>query len=441
MKEKEVMEYIESLSKYGSVLGLDNMKHLLAKLDNPQDKLSFVHIAGTNGKGSTLAYISTILKEAGYKVGRYISPTIRDYRERIQYNGRMIGKKDLGHYVECVKAACDTMVEEGFSHPTPFEVETAIGFLYFLDKKCDIVVLETGLGGRLDATNVIKTTITSVITSVSMDHMGFLGDSIEEIAREKCGIIKPGVDVVSAAQKETVEQVIIEECEKLNCNLNVVNTENIAGIKYGIEKQRFNYKEYKNLEITLAGVNQIENAALAVEVISSLAQRGFPVKEKDLRAGLLKTEWHGRFQVLSKRPYFIVDGAHNEDAAKKLAESVRFYFTNKRIIYIMGVLRDKEYEKVIEHTHSYADFIITVTPPENPRALHAYDLAQAVRNFQPNVTAADSLEEAVEMAYLLSDKESIIMTFGSLSYLGRIMDIVENKQAIRSDTHGKQREN
>lgn len=441
MKEKEAMEYIENLNRFGSVLGLDNMRYLLERLGNPQDKLSFVHIAGTNGKGSVLAYVSTILQQAGYRVGRYISPTIKDYRERIQYNGRMISKKDLCVYVERVKEACDAMTAEGLAHPTPFEVETAMGFLYFLDKNCDIVVLETGLGGRLDATNVIRNTIASVITSISMDHMGFLGNTLEEIAKEKCGIIKEGSAVITCKQKEEAATVIFETCKLLNCDLTVADIENAKGIKYGIERQRFTYKEYKNLEISLAGTVQIENALLAVEVIAALGKKGFPVKEKALRDGLIKTRWDGRFQVVSKKPYFIVDGAHNEDAAKKLAESIRFYFTNKKIIYIMGVLRDKEYEKVVEHTYSYAEYIITVTPPNNARALHAYELAQTVQKYQPNVTAADSLEEAVEMAYLLSDKESIIMTFGSLSFLGKIIDIVANRRAIRSDTHGKQREN
>ena len=202
-------------------------------------------------------------------------------------------------------------------------------------------------------------------------------------------------------------------------------------VKYGLVKQRFSYKNavgvaFEDLEITLAGKQQVENASLAVEVIGKLAECGYKVSEKQLRKGLYETIWPGRFQILSEKPYFVIDGAHNEDAAKKLAESVRFYFTNKRIIYIIGILRDKEYEKVIAETYAYADQIITVTSPNNPRALHALDLAQTVREYHPNVTAAGSLEEAVEMAYLLAGKDDVIISFGSLSYLGEMTKVHAN---------------
>lgn len=439
MNEKQTMEYIESLNQYGSVLGLENMVCLLNLLGNPQEELSFVHIAGTNGKGSVLAYVSTILYKAGYKVGRYVSPTVVDYRERIQINGKMISKKDLCVYVELLKNACDQMVQDGKPHPTPFEVETAMAFVYFAKKQCDIVVLETGLGGRLDATNVIRNTITSVITSVSMDHMAILGNSLEKIANEKCGIIKENSSLVTLKQKSEVEKVIIEFCDKLNCELIISDKNNVKVTKSNLEKQVFCYKTYKNLEISLVGQTQIENVALAIDVIETLQKKGYTISEKALRQGLKETKWHGRFEVLAKKPYFIVDGAHNEDAAEKLAHSIQFYFTNKRIIYIMGVLRDKEYEKVIQKTYSYASHIITVTPPKNPRALPAYDLALTAKDYHDSVTVADSLEEAVEMAYLLSDKDSVIITFGSLSYLGRIMEIIEKREKSRSDTHGRQR--
>lgn len=431
MNYAQTLEYVESLKAYGIVPGLSNITELCKRLGSPQDALSFVHIAGTNGKGSVLAFVSTVLKSAGYKTGRYISPVISDYCEKIQINGRPITKKALCECMEEVKAACDSMAEEGLPHPTPFEVETALAFLYFKKNACDIVVLETGMGGREDATNLITTTKVAVLASVSMDHMQFLGKTLEEIAGQKAGIIKNNCYVISAKQETAVLEVIRQEAARKKAAFAVVK--DVRKVKYGLEKQKFTYETNEgvclsDLEITLTGKYQIENAALAVEVIEKLSHCGYAVSEKQLRKGLSETKWTGRFQVVEKKPLFVIDGAHNEDAAKKLADSVRFYFTNKRIIYIMGMLKDKEYEKVIAETYAYADQIITITPPENPRGLSALELAQAVKEYHPHVTAAGSLEEAVEMAYLLARKEDVILSFGSLSYLGRLVEILGKRE-------------
>ncbi len=429
MKEREVMEYIEGISGLGIVPGLDSIRELCRRLGNPQDALKFVHIAGTNGKGSVSAYIATVLKHGGYRVGRYISPVIFEYRERIQVNDRCITREALCRLTEKVKQVCDEMVCSGLHQPTAFEVETALGFLYFREKNCDIVVLETGMGGLLDATNIVENTILAVLTSVSRDHMKFLGNTLAEIAAQKAGILKSGARAVSAEQAKDAARVIADRASELNCPLTVVERSKITSVKYGLERQRFTYGGYAGLEISLAGKYQIENAALAVEALKSLAQCGFPVSEQKLRQGLKETVWAGRFTLVGKKPCFIVDGAHNEDAAKRLAESVEFYFTNKRIIYIIGVLKDKEYEKVIEATHRLADQIITVTPPENPRALPAYELARVVAEVHGNVTAVDSLEEAVEMSRLLAGRDDVIIAFGSLSFLGRLMRIAGCRQS------------
>lgn len=427
MNYRQTMEYIESLNSYGIVPGLENMKTLCSRIGNPQDTLKIVHIAGTNGKGSVLAYISTVLSCGGYRVGRYISPVIFEYRERIQINGKMISQKSLCTYVERLKEVCDGMTSQGLPHPTPFEFETALAFLYFAEQGCDIVVLETGMGGRLDATNIIKIPLAAVFASVSMDHMKFLGNTLKEIAAEKAGIIKNNCYVITMEQEPEVSEVLRTRAEELACSFTETAAGAAAHVKYGVEKQKFDYREYKGLEISLAGRCQIGNAVLALETLGILAQAGYPVPEKALRKGLAETVWPGRFSVISKKPLFVCDGAHNEDAAKKLADSVRFYFTNKRIIYIMGILKDKEYEKIIAETYAYADQIITVTPPDNARGLPALELAQAVKEYHPHVTAAGSLEEAVEMAYLLAGREDVILSFGSLSYLGRLIRIVENR--------------
>ena len=421
--ERQVIEYMESLSGLGIVPGLDSIRTLGEKLGNPQDKLTFVHVAGTNGKGSVCAYMASVLKHCRIQTGRYLSPTIFRYRERIQVNDKCISVEALCRLTGQVREACDEMVREGLPHPTAFEMETVIGFLYFLEKGCDIVILEAGMGGLMDATNLIHTTCLAVLTSVSMDHMKFLGDSLEKIAIQKAGIIKPGCRVVTINDDRTVLRVIEQAAQEKGCRLDVVCRADIRNVKYGLEKQRFDYGGYRKLEISLAGRYQIENCALAVKALQILSECGFAIPEEKLRLGLLKTRWPGRFTVIGRKPYFLADGAHNEDAAKRLAESSTVYFTNKRIIYIMGVLKDKEYEKIIDLTCHLADQILTVTTPENPRALPAHELAQAVMRVNPNVTETASLEEAVEIARLLAAKDDVIIAFGSLSFLGRLMKI------------------
>ncbi|MBD5524067.1 MAG: bifunctional folylpolyglutamate synthase/dihydrofolate synthase [Lachnospiraceae bacterium] len=443
MNYREAMAYIEELQQYGSVMGLETMRELCARLENPQDQLKFVHVAGTNGKGSVLAYISTVLSAAGYRTGRYISPTVQEYRERFQIDGRVITQSGLCKYLEQVKEAAEAMAAEELPHPTAFEVETAVAFLYFLDKQCDIVVLETGLGGALDATNVITTTLAAVFTSVSMDHMGVLGDSIEQIAAAKAGIIKDKCYVISAKQTPEAMKVIRQAALVRKAKLYTADVSRAKNVRYGMSGQHFSYDKYKNIAITMVGQFQIENAVVALETLTALGRAGYQVAEDKLRLGMEQTRWRGRFDVIGKKPLFIADGAHNEDASKRLAESIRFYFTNRRIIYIMGMLKDKEYDKVIRNTYELAEHIITVTPPLTDRALHGYELAQAVREYHDSVTVADSVQEAVEIAYLLAgrDKDCVVIAFGSLSYLGELINVVEHRDTIRRDFHGRSEEN
>lgn len=456
MNYREALDYMEQIGQYGIVPGLDSIRELVRRLGNPQKELRFVHVAGTNGKGSVCAFLSSVLQQGGYRVGKYNSPAVLDWREEIQVNGSYITKAAVSRYVERIRDVCNGMAAEGLPHPTPFEVKTAMAFLYFRDKKCDIVVMETGMGGLLDATNIVEDTCVAVLTSISADHMGFLGKTLGEIAVQKAGIIKKGCHVVTAAQAPEVMEVIADRATSLGCPLTVADGKAAGHVRFGLEKQRFDYGGLKKLEITLAGQYQIENAVMALEGLRALGgwmpddrepgagiserrrpgsgdrKREFPVSEEKLRQGMAQARWPGRFTIVGRRPYFILDGAHNEDAARKLAQSVEFYFPGRRIIYIMGMLRDKEYEKVIGLTQGLADQIITVTPPANPRALSAYELAAAVSKVHPKVTCADSLEEAVEMARLLADKEDVIIAFGSLSYLGRMMEIIgkaEGKEA------------
>lgn len=439
MNYKEAMAYVEEVGQYGMVMGLSSMRELCARLGNPQDQLRFVHIAGTNGKGSVLAYVSTVLQKAGYRTGRYSSPAVCDYREIFQVDGRTITQSGLCKYMEQVKSAAETMTAEGLPHPTTFEVETAVAFLYFLDKKCEIVVLETGLGGAEDATNVIETTLVAAFVSISRDHMGILGDSLEQIAVVKSGIIKNKCCVISVKQQPEVMKVLRQAALLRKAKFFTADAGRTKNIRYGVTKQHFSYDKYKNLEIAMPGRVQIENAVAAVEIITALGKMGFLVKEEALRQGLSLARWRGRFDVIAKKPLFIADGAHNEDAARRLAESIRLYFAGRRIIYIMGMLKDKEYDKVLLNTFDLAEHIITVTPPVSGRAMPAYDLAQAASEYHNSVTVADSVQEAVEIAFLLAgkDKETVIIAFGSLSYLGELINVVEHRDTIRRDTHGR----
>lgn len=445
MNYQEVLDYVEELKKYGSVPGLANVQRLCERLGNPQDKLKFIHIAGTNGKGSVLAFCSEILKESGYRVGRYISPTIFEYRERIQVNGRPVSKKELCRLMELMKGVCGEIEAEGNPHPTAFEIETAMAFLFFWEQNCDVVVLETGLGGLLDATNIVKTTILEIFTSISFDHRKVLGNSLACIAEQKAGIMKPGSRALAIQGEDTVMEVLARKAEELAIPLSVVEPLEITDVKSSLEKQSFHYKGYRDLTISMVGKYQLENAALSVCAMEELIKTGFPVKEKAVYRGLLQTCWPGRFQILTKKPLFIADGAHNQDAAMRLAQSVRFYFTNRRIIYIIGILRDKEQNEILKAACPLASQILTVPTP-GERGLPSYELACMVKEYHDNVTAADSVQEAVELAYLLADKETVIVAFGSLSYLGNLINIVkaasdkESRKKMGRDSHGKQRE-
>lgn len=424
---KETLEYIDSLKQYGSVLGLDNMYRLCEKLGHPEERCKFIHVAGTNGKGSVCAYMSHMLMAQGYRVGRYISPTISDYRERFQIGTRMIIQKDLCAYMERMKMVCEELVSEGYPHPTPFEVETALGFLYFSEKECDVVVMEVGMGGTLDATNVITKPLACVWASISMDHMGILGNTLEKIASEKSGIAKKGAVLVSCKQQPEAENVLKEKAEQLGQELVVADVAQATGVKYGLTTQQFSYKTFSKLKIHLAGVCQIANAVLAVEVMLQLRKNGLEISDKAIYKGLEDTTWQARLEVLGKHPMFVIDGAHNEDAAKQLANAIELYFKDKRIIFIMGVLKDKEYEKVLASTAKYAEHILTITPPNNPRALDALELAKAAGVYHNQVTNLSSLEEAVEVSHLLADKDTVILCFGSLSYLGAIKQIYQKR--------------
>ena len=427
MNYKEARVYLDEVSKYGSVLGLESMRELLRRLGDPQNELKFIHISGTNGKGSVLAYLSTILSGAGYRTGRYISPTLFSYRERIQVDGEYIEKESLACHVAAIAAAAEDMQKAGLPSPTVFEIETALAFLYFKEKRCDIVTLEVGCGGLLDATNIITTTLMEVIASISMDHTDLLGDTLAKIAAQKAGIIKLDTMVVSAQQKSEAAQVIEDTCKEQHCTLQMVDESKISNVHYGAEGQTFSYKTWENVAISLAGSYQIKNAALALEGVETLRKLGYALSDQQVREGLLHTAWRGRFTTLRRDPTVIIDGAHNPAAALELKESLERYFPGKTLYFVMGMFKDKDYAQVIDLTAPLARHIITVETPGNPRAMPARELAEAVGKVNPSVEWADSVAHGIEKALAMAGKEDAVIVFGSLSFLGEAADAVNEK--------------
>ena len=416
MNYEEARVYLDEIAGYGSVLGLSNMRELAERLGNPQDQLKFVHIAGTNGKGSVLAYVSSVLTEAGYRVGRYISPVVSSYEEKIQVDGIPIDKADLAELVTQIARAVDAQRREKAGTPTVFEVETVLAFLYFKKKNCDVVVLETGLGGSDDATNIIENAEVCVITPVSMDHKSVLGNTLTEIAEKKAGIIKPGAKVVTAPQDGPVMNVIREKCLREGCHLTAVDTDSIERIYAGLDGQKFGYGGEK-YEIPLAGTYQVENACTALEVLGALRDRGYKISNEAIHRGFVNTKWPYRFTVINRKPTVILDGAHNPAGAKALAESVKQYLAGKKVRYVFGVFADKDYEKIIELTAPFAEEIVCVETPGNPRALPAEKLADAVKKVNPRAKAADSIGSAVRRVMEASEDDDAVVIFGSLSFL------------------------
>lgn len=420
----QAMDYLENIGKKGSVLGLDTIRELLRRLGNPQNRLRFVHIAGTNGKGSTLAYISTILTEAGYRTGRFISPVIDSYCEKIQIDGEYILPQAVAAITEVIKTACDDMVREGFEQPTIFEAETAMAFLYFLNENVDVVVLETGMGGRDDSTNVIETTICSVITSVSLDHVGVIGNNLQEIAECKAGIIKEGTPVVLYAQSSEVEEIVRTRCTETDSSLVITKPNVLVRKKNSLSGQVFDYGEIKGIKTRLLGEHQVRNAAVAVETIKVLREKGFEISDEQIKAGIEDTLWTGRFEVIQARPLMIMDGAHNPDGVRAFVRSIREYLDGFTLIFIMGVLKDKDYPQMIQLTNALADAIITINP-DNPRALSDTELKDAIEQVKTRnipVVAAGRIEAGVEVAnqiaMQLHHEKTAIVVFGSLSFLG-----------------------
>jgi dihydrofolate synthase/folylpolyglutamate synthase len=442
MTYDEARAFIKEAAKSGSVLGLLSITRLMEELGNVQDTLPIIHIAGTNGKGSVGAYLDSVFKKAGLHTARYCSPAVFDPLEVWQYDGENISQTEYANVMSQVKSACDIMLSKGFEYPTVFEIETAAAFVWFSQKKPDVVLLEVGMGGETDATNVVVHPFASVITTISMDHMQFLGDTVAKIAAVKAGIIKEGCPVFSAPQDLSAAEVLKSVSREKHAKLMLLE-DSARLVSQEPGRLCMEYPSENNgtlfLETKLAGSYQLRNAALAAEtalvLLPELIVKDTKMDDEQLKSivqqGIAEAAWPGRFEVIGRAPLFIIDGAHNEDAAKSLARTIQNCFTNTSLTYIIGVLADKEHEKMLKTLLPYADMVYTVTP-DNPRALDAKALAKEAAKFHDHVICCASVQEAVDLA-LSHAKEAgtPIVAFGSLSYLNDL------KQAYGENTHDR----
>ncbi|MCR5108063.1 MAG: bifunctional folylpolyglutamate synthase/dihydrofolate synthase [Lachnospiraceae bacterium] len=420
------MDYINNAGCRGIKMGTERMKKLMEYLNNPQDSLKFIHIAGTNGKGSTTEFLASILRQGGYRTGQYLSPAVGPHLEQYRVNGVPMLENEYAKYVSLIAEAVIKMEADGFEAPTRFEIETAIAFLNFKNYICDIVLLETGMGGRDDATNIINTVLVSVITSVSADHIGILGKDLKEIAEIKAGIIKYGVPAVMMHSSDEVEQQIIKRCKAVGTTLSVVDPNLITNKRYGISGQYFSYKSRKNLAIAMGGDHQIENAALALEVCDQMINKGMILAEDEIREGLAQAKLPYRMERILSDPLFIIDGAHNPDAALSLRNSLAHDLMGHSMIFIMGVFKDKDYRRICEIIGPMADSCITVETPDNKRALPAGELAECLSDYCDDIRVSESISDAAKKALSLAEEavekleEPLIVAFGSLSYLDEL---------------------
>ncbi len=416
----EAQNYLEKVrSQKGIVLGLDTMRHLMAKLNNPQDKVKFIQVAGTNGKGSTAAYLTSILSEAGIKVGRYTSPAVFSSTEQYFACGSCISESEYAQGMTAVAEAAASLDGET---PTAFEQETALAFWYFAKKGCELAILEAGLGGDMDATNIVTTTVCSIITSISMDHCRILGNKISEIAAHKAGIIKPGAPIICIEQKEDAMEPIRAAAKAADTPLYEVHRDEVRQIFSDKRESIVFFREFENLHLKMLGSCQPENAALAVQAASVLS-RSYPIEKKHIYDGIEKTRWGGRFELHSGSPDIILDGAHNPDGIRRLRESVNQMFGAVPICYVCGVLADKDYEKEIEILFGRASNVFTVTPP-SPRAMKSTDLKVAIKERFPQlkVTSFDSedgIEKAMEAAV---SQNNPVVVCGTLTILARVKE-------------------
>ena len=427
-----IIDRIHEFNRFGMVLGLDRMEELLRRLGNPQDDLKVIHVAGTNGKGSVSKYLEEGLSACGYKMGLYTSPYIETFNERIRYDGADISDEDLEYYGQKVVSAAEAMVADGLDSPTEFEVVTAIAFLYFAGRQADITILEVGLGGIGDSTNVVKHPLASVITSISYDHMAQLGSSLAEIAVNKAGIIKTGCPVIANVPQRDAAKIIARKAYAMGSRLYDISGIHAAVFDETPFSQKVSMelyeKSYSDVEISMVGRHQAENLKTALATLEILRKSGaVKLGREALYEGLKRARQPGRFEVISEDPLVIIDGAHNEAGAQALQETMAQHFAGKKILLVAGILADKEIDSIVKFLTKITDHII-VTEPDNPRKLAAEKLAEHVADFGAAAEVVSDVEAAVHRAKELADGYDVILFAGSLYLIGDVRRLWRNER-------------
>lgn len=427
-----IIDRIHEFNRFGMVLGLDRMEELLRRLGNPQDDLKVIHVAGTNGKGSVSKYLEEGLSACGYKMGLYTSPYIERFNERIRYDGADISDEDLEYYGQKVVSAAEAMVADGLDSPTEFEVVTAIAFLYFAGRQADITILEVGLGGIGDSTNVVKHPLASVITSISYDHMAQLGSSLAEIAVNKAGIIKTGCPVIANVPQRDAAKIIARKAYAMGSRLYDISGIHAAVFDETPFSQKVSMelyeKSYSDVEISMVGRHQAENLKTALATLEILRKSGAVKLDREaLYEGLKRARQPGRFEVISEDSLVIIDGAHNEAGAQALQETMAQHFAGKKILLVAGILADKEIDSIVKFLTKITDHII-VTEPDNPRKLAAEKLAEHVADFGAAAEVVSDVEAAVHRAKELADGYDVILFAGSLYLIGDVRRLWRNER-------------
>lgn len=425
MNAEQAIAYIHSVCWKGSIPGLGRTQELLEKMGNPEKKLKFVHIAGTNGKGSTAAMTASILSKAGYRTGLYTSPYIYRFHERIQVDGVEISDEDLTEITEYVKPLADSMAQS----PTEFELVCCIAFEYFYRKKCDIVVLEVGMGGAWDATNVIEVPEVAVITNIGLDHTEYLGDTVEKIAETKSGIFKPHGHGVVYRSTPSVEAVYERVCAERDVSLRKADFDGLVLKAHTLEGQVFDCGSRKNLVLPLLGDHQLHNASVVLSIADTLIGEGWKISEQNIYDGIRDVRWPGRFDIVCRKPLFIIDGGHNPQCIEALVKNIRDYLAGKKVVALTGVLADKDYADMYKPVMPLVDRFVCITPP-NPRKLEAEQLARYLRQAGAQAQASESILDGVKKAMDLAGEDGVVLCFGSLYSIGGIRDALKDLGVI-----------
>ncbi|MBP3313963.1 MAG: bifunctional folylpolyglutamate synthase/dihydrofolate synthase [Oscillospiraceae bacterium] len=418
MNLNEALEYIHSTCWKGSVPGLSRTEELLHRMGNPHKTLKYIHVVGTNGKGSTCAMLASVLRSAGYKVGLYTSPYIFRFEERMQINGAPISEEELCRLTEEIRPHADAMEDK----PTEFELITCLAFSYFARQKADIVVLEAGMGGEMDSTNVIPAPEVAVMCNIGLDHTEYLGNTLEDIARTKAGVVKEGSACVLYPSTPDVEKTVQEICKAKSVLLTVADFAKLHPVENTLQGQTFHWGAMKNIHLPLLGEHQQHNACVVLETLMHLRQKGWNIPDSAIYHGLAQTAWPGRFQLIGEDPLFIIDGGHNPQCMEALTKNLEIYLKDTHLTVLTGVMADKDRSQMYPPLLPYVSQFVTVTPA-NPRALPAEDLAEYLRSLGKNATPCDSVLQGVETALTLAkEQKGAVLTCGSLYMLGEVVE-------------------